>query len=65
MTFKLRTAPAVRSDTIVKLERIGKTAQLLQAIEAERRNISNTGNSANGEITVKRVGGYDQNGSGK
>lgn len=59
MIFKLRTAPVVKSDTVMKLERMGKTTQLLQAIEAERKNIfSNTGTSRNGEIMVERVGSY-------
>lgn len=53
------TAPIIKSDTVVKLERLGKTMQLLQAIEAERKNIfSNTGSSINGEVTVERVGSY-------
>jgi hypothetical protein len=60
MTFKFfRTAPIIKSDTVLKLERMGKTMQLLQAIEAERRNFSsNTGSSINGEVTVERVGAY-------
>ena len=59
MNFKFRTAPVVKSDTVLKLERTGKTMQLLQAIEAERKNFfSNTGSSNNGEIMVERVGSY-------
>lgn len=59
MIFKLRTAPVVKSDTVLKLEQMGKTMQLLQAIEAERKNsFSNTGSSINGEIMVERVGAY-------
>lgn len=62
MTFKFRTAPVIKSDTVLKLERIGKTMDLLQAIEAERRNhISNTGKSFDGQITVERVGAYHNN----
>lgn len=38
MTFKFRTAPVIKSDTVLKLKRIGKTMDLLQAIKAERKN---------------------------
>lgn len=60
MTFKFfRTAPVIKSDTVLKLERIGKTMELLQAIEAERKNpVSHTGTSFDGQIVVERVGSY-------
>jgi hypothetical protein len=59
MFFKFRTAPAVKSETVLKLERTGRTIQLLQAIEAERKNpFSNTGSSSNGQIKVERVGAF-------
>ncbi|HEX8675699.1 MAG TPA: hypothetical protein VF700_00680 [Segetibacter sp.] len=62
MTFKFRTAPVIKSDTVLKLERIGKTMDLLQAIEAERKNhVSNTGKSFDGQIMVERVGSYNNN----
>lgn len=61
MNFKFfKTRPDTKSDTVFKLQRIGKTMQLLEAIETERKNIlSNTGSSANGEVTVRRVGAYN------
>lgn len=63
MTFKLRTAPVIKSDIVLKLERIGKTMDLLQAIEAERKNlVSNTGISFDGQIMVERVGSYNNKG---
>ena len=62
MTFKFRTVPVIKSDTVLKLERIGKTMELLQAIEAERKNhVSNTGKSFDGQIMVERVGSYNNN----
>jgi len=63
MTFKFfRTAPVIKSDTVLKLERIGKTMDLLQAIEAERKNpASHTGTSFDGQIMVERVGAYNTN----
>ena len=63
MSFKFfRTAPVIKSDTVLKLERLGKTTELLQAIEAERRNpLSNTGTSFDGQIRVERVGSYNIN----
>ena len=61
MSFKFfKTAPDTKSETVLKLERIGRTMQLLEAIDAERANMFSTkGSSANGEITVKRVGAFD------
>ena len=61
MNFKFfKTAPHTKSDTVLKLERVGRTMQLLEAIDAERANVFSTkGSSANGEITVKRVGAFD------
>ena len=60
MTFKFRTAPVIKSDTVLKLERIGKTMDLLQAIESERKNnVTNIGKSFDGQITVERVGSYN------
>ena len=59
MIFKLRTAPVIQSDVVRKLDAIGKTNELIEAIEAERKNSqSNTGSSANGQIRVERVGSY-------
>lgn len=59
MTFKFNTAPVIKSDKVLNLERSGKTMDLLQAIEAERKNsYSNRGTSNNGEITVERIGSY-------
>lgn len=52
----------IKSDTVLKLERIGKTMDLLQAIEAERKNhVSDTGKSFDGQIMVERVGSYNNN----
>jgi hypothetical protein len=61
MSFNFfKTVRPNKSDIVLKLERIGKSMQLLQAIEAERKDIfSNTGSSANGEVMVRRVGAYD------
>lgn len=57
MTFKFRTAPIIKNDIVLKLESIGKTRDLLQAIEAERKNhVTNTGKSFDGQIMVERVG---------
>jgi len=62
MTFKFGTAPVIKSDTVLKLERIGKTMDLLQAIESERKNhVSHTGKSSDGQIIVERVGAYHNN----
>ena len=62
MTFKLRTAPVIKSDTVLKLERIGKTMDLLQAIESERKIlVSHTGTSFDGQLMVERVGAYHNN----
>ncbi len=57
MTFKFRTAPIIKNDIVLKVESIGKTMDLLQAIEAERKNhVTNTGKSFDGQIMVERVG---------
>lgn len=63
MSFKFfKTAPVIKSDTVLKLERIGKTTDLLQAIEAERKNpLSHIGASFDGLIMVERVGAYNIN----
>ncbi len=57
--MKWSTAPVIISDTVLKLAKAGKIKYVLQAIEAERNNeVSYTGKSDNGKITVVRVGAY-------
>ena len=54
-----KTAPVMKSDNFLKLERIGKISLLVEAIEAERKNPnSNTGTSLNGQVVVQRVGAF-------
>lgn len=53
---RISTAPLIRSEKVLKLAMAGRTPELLEAIENERRGHSQTGRSANGQITVTRVG---------
>jgi hypothetical protein len=50
------TAPLIRSEKVLKLAMAGRTSELLEAIENERRGHTQSGRSANGQITVTRVG---------
>jgi hypothetical protein len=52
----ISTAPLIRSEKVLKLAMAGRTSELLEAIENERRGHSQIGHSANGLITVTRVG---------
>ncbi len=45
------------STTVVKLSKIGKSSDLLQAVERERKNRADSrGSSNDGKVTVIRVG---------
>lgn len=45
------------SETVIKLSKIGKSSDLLQAVEKERKNPNESrGTSDNGRVTVIRVG---------
>ncbi len=54
-----RTAPRTKSKKVVDLEKAGKTALLIEAIEAERKEgRQGKGQSKDGKVTVKRVGSH-------
>ena len=54
------TAPKVKSEKVVRLEKIGQGFRITQAVDAERKatNHSNIGSDAEGKITVRRVGAF-------
>jgi hypothetical protein len=53
MKWKWRTAPDIKSDKVLRLEKEGKIYLLLEAIESERAG--ENGKSKDGSITVRRV----------
>ena len=53
-----RTAPPTKSKKVITIEKTGKIASLLEAIEKDRHSKGEGGQSSDGTITVKRVGSY-------
>lgn len=56
-----RTAPKTKSKKVTDLEKAGKSALLVDAVEAERSSRKGGGNTQafdEGRLTVKRVGEY-------
>jgi hypothetical protein len=51
----LLTAPKVVSDVFLKLEKIGKKKQILEAIDDQRHKKTISGKSKDGSITVTKV----------
>lgn len=53
MKWKWNTAPVIKSDKVLRLEKAGKIHLLLEAIESERAG--GNGKSKDGSVTVRKV----------